>query len=266
MMIDMLDATSSGECFSGLDSVLVLLEFYLMDMEDGVDVRCGRLGLRQISVATSHCKLEPRVTNAMKVRCSQDIYEYALKRMLPNIHWKKCEELLEYVEKMRSVNEFSLKTHVVWLDFSQTWFIRLFLFRGYQENCHKEKLERQNIIEKGCSTLCENQVTSFCDKNLSMQMEIQGSSNVKYYNDLELTSDVNGIIHLIGGYFHRGYFHLPPISSVLLGTIGNEIHIFVSYVLFVDRDRTMFIYKVSTEERKGCPSFASYTFVALPFF
>ncbi|KAK8978749.1 hypothetical protein V6N11_029117 [Hibiscus sabdariffa] len=161
----MLDATSSGECFSGLDSVLVLLEFYLMDMEDGVDVRCGRLGLRQISVATSHCKLEPRVTNAMKVRCSQDIYEYALKRMLPNIHWKKCEELLEYVEKMRSV-------------------------------------------------------TSFCDKNLSMQMEIQGSSNVKYYNDLELTSDVNGIIHLIGGYFHRGYFHLPPISSVLLERHG----------------------------------------------
>ncbi|KAK8576464.1 hypothetical protein V6N13_032386 [Hibiscus sabdariffa] len=43
------------------------LKFHPIDMEDGVDVRCGRLELWQISVATSHCKLEPRVANVMKV-------------------------------------------------------------------------------------------------------------------------------------------------------------------------------------------------------
>ncbi|KAL4310812.1 hypothetical protein GQ457_01G033520 [Hibiscus cannabinus] len=96
------------------------LKFHPMDMEDGVDVRCGRLELRQISVATSHCKLEPRVTNFMKVRWSQDIY--------------KCKEvLLEYVKKMRSMKEFGPKTVAVRSDFCQTWFTMPLLFRDYQE-------------------------------------------------------------------------------------------------------------------------------------
>ncbi|KAL4367935.1 hypothetical protein GQ457_05G021260 [Hibiscus cannabinus] len=96
------------------------LKFHPMDMEDGVDVRCGRLGLRQISVATSHCKLEPRVINFMKVRWSQDIY--------------KCKEvLLEYVKKMRSMKEFGPKIVAVWSDFCQTWFTMPLLFRDYQE-------------------------------------------------------------------------------------------------------------------------------------
>ncbi|KAK8657536.1 hypothetical protein V6N13_035767 [Hibiscus sabdariffa] len=134
------------------------------------------------------------------------------------------------------------------------------LERGFQENCHKERLEHRNTVEKGSSPLCQNQVTSFCDKNLSIQMEVQGSLDVNHYRDAELTSDLKGIINLVGVYFHPS-----PILSVLLGTKGNEIHICVSCGLLVDRDRTLFIYKVATEEeRKGCPSFVGYTSVALP--
>ncbi|KAK8488689.1 hypothetical protein V6N11_019853 [Hibiscus sabdariffa] len=134
------------------------------------------------------------------------------------------------------------------------------LERGFQENCHKERLEHRNTVEKGCSALCQNQVTSFCDKNLSIQMEVQGSLDVNHYGDAELTSDLKGIINLVGGYFHPS-----PILSVLLCTKGNEIHICVSCGLLVDRDRTLFIYKVATEEeRKGCPYFLGYTSVALP--
>ncbi|MBA0834652.1 hypothetical protein Goarm_006982 [Gossypium armourianum] len=130
------------------------------------------------------------------------------------------------------------------------------LERGYQENCYKERF----IVENGCSALCQNQVTSFCDKNLSTAMEVQGGSGVNHHGGVELSSDLRGIVNLVGGYFHP-----LPISSVLLGTKGNEIHICVSCGLLVDTDRTLFIYKVATEvPRKGCPSFVGYTSVALP--
>ncbi|TYH96539.1 hypothetical protein ES332_A12G184200v1 [Gossypium tomentosum] len=130
------------------------------------------------------------------------------------------------------------------------------LERGYQENCYKERF----IVENSCSASCQNPVTSFCDKNLSTAMEVQGSSGVNHHGGVELSSDLRGIFNLVGGYFHP-----LPISSVLLGTKGNEIHICVSCGLLVDTDRTLFIYKVATEEpRKGCPSFVGYTSVVLP--
>lgn len=37
-------------------------------------MRHGGLGLRQLGVAVSHCKLNPLVANLMKVLCSQAIY------------------------------------------------------------------------------------------------------------------------------------------------------------------------------------------------
>ncbi|XP_040962912.1 uncharacterized protein [Gossypium hirsutum] len=100
------------------------------------------------------------------------------------------------------------------------------LERGYQENCYKERF----IVENGCSASCQNQVTSFCDKNLSTAMEVQGGSGVNHHGRVELSSDLRGIVNLVG-----------------------------------DTDRTLFIYKVATEvPRKGCPSFVGYTSVALP--
>ena len=104
-------------------------------------------------------------------------------------------------------------------------------------------------------------MTRFCDKNRSIAMEVRGSSDVNHYRDVELNSDLRGIVSLVGGYFHP-----LPISSVLLGTKGNEIHICVSCGLLGHKDRTLFIYKIGIEEpRIGCPSFVGYTSVALPF-
>ncbi|TQD82842.1 hypothetical protein C1H46_031589 [Malus baccata] len=76
------------------------LKFYPIDM----DVRHGGLGLRQLGVAATHCKLESMVANFMKVLCSQEIYKYALMemgydppelpmRMLSDVHLKRCKEL-----------------------------------------------------------------------------------------------------------------------------------------------------------------------------
>ncbi|CBI28338.3 unnamed protein product, partial [Vitis vinifera] len=127
-----------------------LLKFYPIDMDDGVDVRYGGLGLRQQGVAVAHCKLEPLVANFMKVLCSQEIYRYAMMEMgldspdlpmgmLSNIHLKRCEEvLLNFIETVKSIKEMDIKAKATWSDFSQRWFTLLhstrpFIFRDHQE-------------------------------------------------------------------------------------------------------------------------------------
>ncbi|KAK2970885.1 hypothetical protein RJ640_025083 [Escallonia rubra] len=52
-------------------------KFYPIDMDDGVDIRHGGLGLRQMGVAVIHCKLDPYVANFMKVLCGQEVYRYS---------------------------------------------------------------------------------------------------------------------------------------------------------------------------------------------
>nr|DAD28810.1 TPA_asm: hypothetical protein HUJ06_030278 [Nelumbo nucifera] len=126
------------------------LKFYPIDMDDGVDVRYGGLGLRQLGVAVTHCKLEPLVANFMKVICSQEIYKYAMMEMaldspdlpmgmLSDLHLKRCEEtLLQFIETVKSTDETGQKAHAVWSDFSQRWFTlmhstRPFIFRDCQD-------------------------------------------------------------------------------------------------------------------------------------
>uniref|UniRef100_A0A2N9ITZ2 Poly [ADP-ribose] polymerase n=1 Tax=Fagus sylvatica TaxID=28930 RepID=A0A2N9ITZ2_FAGSY len=126
------------------------LKFYPIDMDDGIEVRHGGLGLRQLGVAVTHCKLEPLVANFMKVLCSQEIYKYALMEighdppdlpigMVTDVHLKRCEEvLLEFIEKVKSMKETGQKAEAVWSDFSQRWFTlmhstRPFIFRDFQE-------------------------------------------------------------------------------------------------------------------------------------
>ncbi|XP_022776714.1 uncharacterized protein LOC111318239 isoform X2 [Durio zibethinus] len=135
------------------------------------------------------------------------------------------------------------------------------LERGFQENCHNKRFEDRIIVENDCSASCQNQLSSFCDKKRSLASEVQVSLDVNHYRDVELNSDLRGIVNLVGGYFHP-----LPISSVLLGTKGNEIHICISCGLLEHKNRTLFIYKIAIEEpRIGCPSFVGYTSVALPF-
>ncbi|XVF69157.1 hypothetical protein PTKIN_Ptkin11bG0058400 [Pterospermum kingtungense] len=126
------------------------LKFFPIDMDDGVDVRYGGLGLRQLGVAAAHSKLDPLVANFMKVLCSQEIYRYALMEMdldapdlpmgmLSDVHLKRCKAvLLEFVEKVKSMKESGPKAEAIWSDFSQRWFTlmhsrRPFIFRDYQE-------------------------------------------------------------------------------------------------------------------------------------
>ncbi|CAL0333977.1 unnamed protein product [Lupinus luteus] len=141
------------------------LKFYPIDMDDGVEVRHGALGLRQLGIAATHCKLEPQVANFMKVMCSQEIYKSSHRhgyksspeKMYANggnflfpisiISSSKIDDnrtqsgeevLLEFIEKVKSLKETGPKGEAVWTDFSQRWFTlmhstRPFIFRDYQE-------------------------------------------------------------------------------------------------------------------------------------
>ncbi|KAJ0976738.1 hypothetical protein J5N97_012212 [Dioscorea zingiberensis] len=126
------------------------LKFFPVDMDDGVDVRYGGLGLRQMGVAAAHCKLDSLVANFMKVLCSQEIYRYAMMEMghdspdlpmgmLSESHLKRCEEvLLGFRDALKSLPEQDQKAYGTMVDFSSKWFTlmhstRPFTIRNFQE-------------------------------------------------------------------------------------------------------------------------------------
>ncbi|XP_073274084.1 protein ADP-ribosyltransferase PARP3 [Primulina huaijiensis] len=121
-------------------------KLFPIDIDDGVEVRHGGLGLRQLGVAAAHSKLEPKVAHIMKILCGQEIYRYALMEigidvpdipfgMLTDLHLKGCEgALLEFVEKLKRQKETGMKGEAMWSDFSQRMFTlmpstRPFIFR-----------------------------------------------------------------------------------------------------------------------------------------
>ncbi|XP_073141391.1 protein ADP-ribosyltransferase PARP3-like isoform X2 [Henckelia pumila] len=109
-------------------------KLFPIDIDDGVEVRHGGLGLRQLGVAAAHSKLEPKVAHIMKILCGQEIYRYALMEtgldvpdipfgMLTDHHLKRCEDaLLEFVEKLKRQKETGMKGEAMWSDFSQRMF------------------------------------------------------------------------------------------------------------------------------------------------
>ncbi|KAG6436404.1 hypothetical protein SASPL_101302 [Salvia splendens] len=120
-----------------------LRKLFPIDMDDGVEVRHGGLGLRQLGTAALHCKLEPKVAKFMKVLCSQEIYRYAMMEMgldfpeLPlgmvtEMHLKRCEDTLqEFAETLRTNTETGPKRDSLWSDFSQRMFTLLPSTRPY---------------------------------------------------------------------------------------------------------------------------------------
>ncbi|MCD7468821.1 hypothetical protein HAX54_007319 [Datura stramonium] len=126
------------------------MKFFPIDIDDGVEVRHGGLGLRQLGVAAAHSKLNPKVANFVKILCSQEIYRYALVEMgcdspevpigmVTDLHLKRCEEILQqFVEKLKFSTETGNRADALWADFTQRWFTlipttRPIPFRDYEE-------------------------------------------------------------------------------------------------------------------------------------
>ncbi|KAL8501172.1 hypothetical protein ACS0TY_020650 [Phlomoides rotata] len=125
------------------------LKFYPVDIDDGVEVRHGGLGIRQGGVAVAHCKLDSKVANFMKVLCGQEIYRYALMEMgldfpqLPlgmvtDLHLKRCEDLLLGLPVKLKQTEAGPLRDAMWSDFSQRIFTLLpstrpYVFRDFND-------------------------------------------------------------------------------------------------------------------------------------
>ncbi|KAL0436304.1 UNVERIFIED_CONTAM: protein ADP-ribosyltransferase PARP3 [Sesamum radiatum] len=115
-------------------------KLFPIDIDDGVEVRHGGLGLRQLGIAAAHCKLDSEVANFMKVLCGQEIYRYALMEMgldFPDLPLGE-EILLEFVNKLQSNKETGQKGESLWSDFSQRMFTlmpstRPYVFRDFSD-------------------------------------------------------------------------------------------------------------------------------------
>ncbi|KAA8532878.1 hypothetical protein F0562_033005 [Nyssa sinensis] len=121
----------------------------------------------------------------------------------------------------------------------------------------KELLKHQNL--NNSVSWLQNQGTSSCDDSV----EVKEGSNLKPHMNVELDNDLESIVEFVGCYVHP-----TPISSVLLSTKGNEIYICVLCGMSVDKDRTLFMYKVPVKEQSigpvGCPSFVGHTPIDFP--
>ncbi|KAL0003640.1 hypothetical protein SO802_011201 [Lithocarpus litseifolius] len=118
----------------------------------------------------------------------------------------------------------------------------------------------QDPLDSNSPTLFLNQNTSFAENNTLSVKGVPTSLDIKLHRNLELNSELNGIVELVGCYVHP-----MPVSSVFLSNKDDEIYICVLCGLLVDRDKTLFIYKLSKEEPGvGCPSFVGHTSITLP--
>ncbi|XP_031376678.1 uncharacterized protein LOC116192300 isoform X2 [Punica granatum] len=118
---------------------------------------------------------------------------------------------------------------------------------------------KKDIVKLNNCLLYQTPTRGFPDITSSAAKEDQVVSqrldgHVKAYTELK------GILQFVGCYSHP-----LPTLSVLLGRYGSVIYLCVQCGLLVDEVRTLFLYKLLTEEpRIGCPSFIGQTSLLPP--
>ncbi|KAG6764005.1 hypothetical protein POTOM_031457 [Populus tomentosa] len=103
--------------------------------------------------------------------------------------------------------------------------------------------------------------TTFSCYNTSSVKEVQTNSDLKLHRNLKHNNELEGIFELVGCYLHP-----MPVLSLLVVTKGDEINVCALCGHLVDKNRTLFLYKLAIEEtRTGNPSFVGHTSVTFPF-
>lgn len=99
-----------------------------------------------------------------------------------------------------------------------------------------------------------------CESKCSGAKEAQFISEPMPHGNRELKNNLNSHVQFVGGYTHP-----MPVSSFLLRTTEDEIHICVLCGLLMGQHRTLFTYKVAIKEPNfGCPSVMAHTSILLP--
>ncbi|XP_050203355.1 uncharacterized protein LOC126653495 isoform X2 [Mercurialis annua] len=92
----------------------------------------------------------------------------------------------------------------------------------------------------------------FCHKD--------SNSEITRQMNLEFNCELDSIVDFLGCYFHP-----MPVLSLLLSRKGNEIYICSLCGLLVEKDRTLFLYKLVIEgPGTGCPCFIGHTSITWP--
>ena len=124
---------------------------------------------------------------------------------------------------------------------------------------YKEMMRDKDLLVPKCFESCREQETSFSNGSSYIAKEFQYNSDFKA-KTMAIEKDLLTIFDLVGCYLHP-----LPILSLMVSTGGKEIHICVFCGLQVDKNRSLFIYKVATQEPTvGYPSFVGHTSITLP--
>ncbi|XP_058744306.1 uncharacterized protein LOC131616867 [Vicia villosa] len=117
---------------------------------------------------------------------------------------------------------------------------------------------QNNLAELNLSSQNPNPLS--CENKCSGGKEAQFISEPMVPRNQELKDNPKDNVKFVGRYM------LPMrVSSLLLKTVGDEIHICVLCGLLTDQNRTLFAYKVAIKEPNfGCPSAMVHTPIMLP--
>ncbi|XP_045787380.1 uncharacterized protein LOC123882822 isoform X2 [Trifolium pratense] len=128
-----------------------------------------------------------------------------------------------------------------------------------------ETLEAHSDIPDVQSNLAELNHSSQNPNPLSCENKCSGSKEAQFVSEpmvqrnQELKNNLNSSVKFVGCYMHP-----MPVSSLLLKTREDEIHICVLCGL-TSQHRTLFTYKVATKGPNfGCPSVMAHTPIILP--
>ncbi|CAJ2645209.1 unnamed protein product [Trifolium pratense] len=116
---------------------------------------------------------------------------------------------------------------------------------------------QSNLVELNHSSQNPNPLS--CENKCSGSKEAQFVSEPMVQRNQELKNNLNSNVKFVGCYMHP-----MPVSSLLLKTREDEIHICVLCGL-TSQHRTLFTYKVATKGPNfGCPSVMAHTPIMLP--
>ncbi|KAI5419480.1 hypothetical protein KIW84_043596 [Lathyrus oleraceus] len=100
----------------------------------------------------------------------------------------------------------------------------------------------------------------YCENKCTGGKGAQFISEPMVQRNQELKNNLNGSVKFVGCYMHP-----MPVSSLLLKTVEDKIHICVLCGLLTDQHRTLFTYKVAIKEPNfGFPSVMAHTPIMLP--
>ncbi|KAL5063273.1 hypothetical protein RYX36_025010 [Vicia faba] len=124
---------------------------------------------------------------------------------------------------------------------------------------HSDVPDVQNNLAE-LSLSAQNPNPFSCENKCAGGKEAQFISEPMVQRNQELKNNLNGDVKFVGRYMHP-----MSVSSLLLKTVEDKIHVCVLCGLLTDQHRTLFTYKVAIKEPNfGCPSAMAHTPIMLP--